>query len=154
MRMFGYGRPGPRVPASAQYNARVPQLRRAKQEGRLRLHARFASRFLSTPRDLMVYLPPGYESSGERYPVFYLQDGQNLFDPATAFGGQDWHAAETADDLIHRGIIEPVILVGIYNTGVRRLSEYTPTRCPKRRKGGKADRYAEMLAREIKPFID
>jgi predicted alpha/beta superfamily hydrolase len=83
-----------------------------------------------------------------------LQDGQNLFDPATAFGGQDWRADQTADELIERGAIEPLILVGIYNTGVRRLSEYTPTRCARRRKGGKADRYAEMLAREIKPLID
>ena len=127
---------------------------RAKDEGRLRLHPRFPSRFLSTRRDLIVYLPPDYETSGRRYPVLYLQDGQNLFDPATAFGGQDWRADQTADDLIARGAIEPVILVGIYNTGVKRMSEYTPTRCARRRKGGKADRYAEMLAREVKPFID
>jgi predicted alpha/beta superfamily hydrolase len=152
--MFGYGRPGPWGPASAQYNARVAQIRRAKQEGRLRLHPRFASRFLSTPRDLVVYLPPGYEASGTRHPVFYLQDGQNLFDPATAFGGQDWRADITADEMICRGEIEPVILVGIYNTGARRVSEYTPTRDKRLRKGGKAGRYAEMLAREIKPFID
>jgi predicted alpha/beta superfamily hydrolase len=103
---------------------------------------------------VIVYLPPDYETSGRRYPVLYLQDGQNLFDPATAFGNQDWRADETADELISRGTIEPVILVGIYNTGVRRMSEYTPTRCARRRKGGKADRYAEMLAREIKPLID
>src|SRR5579863_8740051 len=154
MRTSGYGRPGPWVPASAQYNARVAQLRRAKQEGRLRLHPRFASRFLSTPRDLIVYLPPGYEASGARHPVFYMQDGQNLFDPATAFGGQDWRADITADEMICRGEIEPVILVGIYNTGGRRVSEYTPTRNVRLRKGGKAGRYAEMLAREIKPFID
>jgi predicted alpha/beta superfamily hydrolase len=83
-----------------------------------------------------------------------LQDGQNLFDPSTAFGGNDWHADITADDLIRRGRIEPLIMVGIYNTGVRRVSEYTPTRDPRTRKGGKAYRYAQMLAREIKPFID
>src|SRR5260370_12189530 len=133
------------------YNRRLPP---AKDEGRLRLHPRFASSFLSTRRDLIVYVPPGYDTSGRRYPVLYLQDGQNLFDPATAFGGQDWRADQTADELIERRAIEPVILVGIYNTGVRRLSEYTPTRCARRRKGGKADRYPAMLAREIKPFID
>ncbi|MBZ5592795.1 MAG: hypothetical protein LAP39_11210 [Acidobacteriia bacterium] len=83
-----------------------------------------------------------------------MQDGQNLFDPATAFGGQDWRADVTADDLICRGEIEPVIMVGIYNTGVRRVSEYTPTRDRRLRKGGKAVRYTEMLAREIKPLID
>lgn len=121
---------------------------------RIRRHSRFASRYLSTPRDLVVYLPPDYEQSTSRYPVFYLQDGQNLFDPATAFGGQDWRADQTADELIQQGSVQPLIMVGIYNTGVRRVSEYTPTRDPGSRKGGKADRYAQMLAREIKPFID
>jgi len=127
--------------------------RRAKDEGRILFHRRFPSRYLSTPRDIVVYLPPGYQAGG-RCPVFYLQDGQNLFDPATAFAGQDWRADVTADELIRAGAIEPVILVGIYNTGVRRVSEYTPTRDPRHRKGGKADRYAVMLARELKPFID
>jgi len=99
-------------------------------------------------------VPPGYDESDARYPVLYLQDGQNLFDPATAYGGQDWCADLTADVLTTAGEIEPVMLVGVYNTGVRRISEYTPTRDPARRKGGKGDRYAQMLARELKPFID
>jgi predicted alpha/beta superfamily hydrolase len=86
--------------------------------------------------------------------VLYLQDGQNLFDPQTAFGGQDWRVDVTADDLILRGAIEPLIVVGIYNTGVRRISEYTPTKDPRRRKGGKGDRYARMMTQELKPFID
>ncbi len=130
-------------------------MNRAADEGRLRYHRRFASKFLSTRRDLIVYLPPGYdESSKTRYPVLYLQDGQNLFDPETAFGGNDWQADLTADHLIYRGSIPPLIMVGIYNTGVRRVSEYTPTRDPRSKKGGKAERYAQMLAREIKPFID
>jgi predicted alpha/beta superfamily hydrolase len=83
-----------------------------------------------------------------------MQDGQNLFDPQTAFGGQDWRIDVTADDLILRGAIEPLIVVGIYNTGVRRISEYTPTKDPRRRKGGKGDRYARMMTQELKPFID
>ncbi|MDR3700400.1 MAG: alpha/beta hydrolase-fold protein [Candidatus Sulfopaludibacter sp.] len=127
---------------------------RAKDEGRIRLHRRFPSGYLSTPRDIAVYVPPGYDESTIRCPVLYLQDGQNLFDPATAFYGQDWRADITADELIRSGAIEPVILVGVYNTGVRRVSEYTPTRDPARRKGGKGDRYSQMLARELKPFID
>jgi predicted alpha/beta superfamily hydrolase len=128
--------------------------RRAKVEGRIRLHRRFPSGYLSTPRDIAVYLPPGYDENGARLPVLYLQDGQNLFDSATAFNGQEWHADLTADELIGSGAIEPLILVGVYNTGVRRISEYTPTRDPAHRKGGKGDRYAQMLARELKPFID
>ena len=102
----------------------------------------------------MVYLPPGYDSGAFRCPVLYLQDGQNLFDPHTAFCGQDWHVDITADDLILRGTIEPLIVVGVYNTGVRRISEYTPTKDARRRKGGKGERYAKMMAQELKPFID
>jgi len=118
------------------------------------MHRRFPSGYLSTPRDIAVYVPPGYDESDVKLPVLYLQDGQNLFDPATAFNGQDWGADVTADALIGAGAIEPLIMVGVFNTGVRRISEYTPTRDPKRRKGGKGDRYSQMLARELKPFID
>jgi predicted alpha/beta superfamily hydrolase len=96
----------------------------------------------------------GYERSSASFPVLYLQDGQNLFDPATAFNGQTWRADAITDELICRGEIRPVILVGIYNTGVRRVSEYTPTRDRRSGKGGKVARYAQMLVREIKPFID
>jgi predicted alpha/beta superfamily hydrolase len=127
---------------------------RAKHQRRIRLHPRFASRYLSTPRDIAVYLPPGYDSSDAPCAVLYLQDGQNLFDPHTAFGGQDWRVDVTADDLILRGTVEPLIIVGIYNAGVRRISEYTPTKDPRRRKGGKGDRYARMMTQELKPFID
>ena len=127
--------------------------RRAKDEGRLRLHSRFPSSYLSTPRDIIVYLPPGYDAAA-KYPAFYLQDGQNLFDPATAFNGQDWKADIVADELIMSGAIEPILMVGVYNTGVRRVSEYTPTRDARVRKGGKGGRYAQMLARELKPFIE
>ncbi|MCU1234616.1 MAG: putative esterase [Candidatus Solibacter sp.] len=134
------------------YTGALSELR-AKDQGRIRLHHRFASRYLSTPRDIVVYLPPGYEE-GARCSVLYLQDGQNLFDPATAFAGQDWRADVTADALIGAGVIEPLIMVGVYNTGVRRISEYTPTKDVRRRKGGKGDRYAKMMARELKPFVD
>jgi predicted alpha/beta superfamily hydrolase len=126
---------------------------RAKDEGRLRLHPRFPTSYLSTRRDIIVYLPPGYDAAA-KYPVFYLQDGQNLFDPATAFQGHDWGADVVADQLIVSGAIEPLLMVGVYNTGVRRVSEYTPTRDSRLRKGGKGGRYAQMLARELKPFIE
>jgi predicted alpha/beta superfamily hydrolase len=127
---------------------------RASEEGRLRYHPRFPSSFLSTRRNIVVYVPPGYGEANARYPVLYLHDGQNLFDPATAFGGQDWRVDIAADNMIRKGEIPPLIIVGIYNTGARRLSEYTPTRDRKLRKGGKAARHAQMLARELKPFID
>jgi predicted alpha/beta superfamily hydrolase len=77
------------------------------------------------PRDLYIYLPPGYFDSDLRYPVLYMHDGQNLFDAAIA--GQEWGLDEAAESLIQSGDIEPLIIVGIGNTG-NRLDEYTPTR--------------------------
>ena len=101
-------------------------------------------------------MPPGYdETPDRRYPVLYLHDGQNLFEGATAFvPGQDWHVNQTAGDMITRGEIEPLIIVGIYNTGEHRIDEYTPTRDRKHRAGGDADLYGRMLTEEVKPFID
>src|SRR3982751_4149474 len=90
----------------------------------IRHHRNFPSRFLGNRRTLSVYLPPDYgRDRGRRYPVFYLHDGQNLFDPATAFAGVPWAADQTADRLIRARTIEPVILVGIANTPDR-LAEY------------------------------
>ena len=122
-------------------------------ERRLRIHERFRSKYLRNQRSLVVYLPPGYESSALRYPVLYLHDGQNLFDGATSFlPGQDWRAGETADAEIAAGRVEPLIMVGIYNTGKSRIAEYTPTRAP-RLGGGRADRYGRFLREEVMPFV-
>jgi predicted alpha/beta superfamily hydrolase len=121
--------------------------------GQLRKHDQFRSRFLRNQRDLIVYLPPGYdEQPHRRFPVLYLHDGQNLFDRATAFAGQDWNVQGAADHLIQAGQVEPLIVVGIYNTGKSRLHEYTPTKSPKLG-GGRADRYAKFLLQEVMPFI-
>jgi predicted alpha/beta superfamily hydrolase len=124
-------------------------------EGRLRRHDEFRSRFLRNTRSLVVYLPPGYEENPQRrYPVLYLQDGQNLFDPETAYvPGMDWKVNQTADELIETQLVEPVIIVGIYNTGETRIDEYTPT-YDRKHGGGKARLYGRMLVEEIKPFID
>ena len=65
--------------------------------GNIQHHAEFSSRILNNQRDIWVYLPPGYRrATRQRYPVFYLHDGQNLFDAATAFGGTEWNVDETA----------------------------------------------------------
>ena len=119
----------------------------------LRKHESFHSAHLEHDRDVVVYVPPGYDESDARYPVVYLHDGQNLFDPATAFGGTHWRAGETATALIEAGTIAPVILVGIYNTGKHRIDEYTPTH-DRRRGGGAADAYGRFIVEELKPVID
>jgi predicted alpha/beta superfamily hydrolase len=121
--------------------------------GQFRKHDQFRSRFLRNQRDLIIYLPPGYnEQPWRRFPVLYLHDGQNLFDRATAFAGQDWNIQGSADYLIQSGAVEPLLIVGIYNTGKSRIYEYTPTKVPKLG-GGRADRYAKFLMQEVMPFV-
>lgn len=124
--------------------------------GDIRVHKSFHSKILNNDRDVLVYLPPGYDAGkNKRYAVLYLQDGQNLFDGATSFiPGQEWRVDETAQALITAGKIEPLIIVGIYNTGKDRIDEYTPAPDSKYKMGGKADLYGRMLVEELKPFID
>jgi predicted alpha/beta superfamily hydrolase len=122
---------------------------------RLHKHEDFVSRLVEDHHDLVVYLPHMYETEGERrFPVLYMHDGQNLFDPETSFiKGNYWRMGETADALVEAGAIEPLIIVGIYNAGVKRVDEYTPVE-DKRLGGGHADAYGRMLVEELKPFID
>ncbi len=121
----------------------------------LRRHGAFHSTFLPDDRDVWVWLPPGYDTeTTRRYPVFYMQDGQNLFDADTAFQrGQYWRAGETAAALIEDGRLAPLIIVGIANAGERRIFEYTPT-ADARLGGGLADAYGQLIVRELKPFVD
>ncbi len=121
---------------------------------RLQLHRGFTSLYLPDPRDLIVYVPAGYDEHLERsYPVLYLHDGQNLFDGRTSFiHGRTWQILEHADAGIEAGEVEPLIIVGIYNTGDRRLAEYTPER-DFRMGGGEASDYGLLLTRELMPFI-
>jgi predicted alpha/beta superfamily hydrolase len=115
----------------------------------------FHSRILPDDRMVSVYLPPQYmEDEQRRFPVLYLQDGQNLFDGRTSYlAGRTWNANTTADRLTGEGAIEPLILVGIANTGLRRMAEYTPTRDFKMG-GGEGRSYGRLLMEELKPMID
>jgi len=115
----------------------------------------FHSEILPDDRAVSVYLPAQYlEQKERRFPVFYLQDGQNLFDGRTSYiAGKTWNANTTADQLTEAGEIEPVILVGIANTGLRRMAEYTPTRDFKMG-GGEGRSYGRLLIEELKPLID
>src|SRR5437764_4462763 len=88
--------------------------------GELRLHE-LRSRVFRNSRLIRVWLPPNYDASGDtRYPVLYLNDGQNLFDAATAFAGVDWRVGEAAKHLMAAGKIPQLIIVGIDNTGKNR----------------------------------
>ena len=128
--------------------------------GDIQSHRAFRSEILGNSRNVLVYLPPGYRRTRtRRYPVLYLHDGQNVFDAATAFGGNEWRADETAQRLIEQNLIEPVIIVAVANTGVERIHEYAPTRGrleegKRKRSKGRLRQYGSFLANELKPFID
>ena len=130
--------------------------------GDIQQHPGFDSRILRNRRDVLVYLPPGYRRAPRRhYPVLYLHDGQNVFDAATAFAGVEWGVDETAQRLIPKRLIEPLIIVAVANMGDDRIHEYAPTRGlidsrAKRRKRsrGMLERYGRFLCEELKPFID
>jgi predicted alpha/beta superfamily hydrolase len=114
------------------------------------------SAHLGVTRRITVWIPPrGRAASGDRYPVLYLNDGQNLFDPGRAFAGRTWRVAETAGRLVRHGRIRPLIVVGIDHGDARRAREYLPVeddRNPGARKP-LGPEYAEFVTREVMSLI-
>lgn len=135
---------------------RLENRRVAIRPGRLEKIQGFESQILGNARDITIYLPAGYDERTERrYPVVYLADGQNLFEPERAFiPGQHWRVREAADEAIGSRTAEPMIIVGIDNAGAQRIDEYTPVRDEARNAGGRAADYARFLIEELKPRID
>jgi len=126
------------------------------------------SRFVDK-RNVDVWLPPGYfepETKSRRYPVLYVHDGQNVFDPATSFIGVDWAIDETMTRLIAEKKVPEAIVVAVWNTP-KRLSEYMPQKAIERttesgldnlfkpvRQNPLGDAYLKYLVTELKPAID
>lgn len=117
-------------------------------------------------RHVDVWLPPGYERDTERrYPVLYMHDGQNVFDPETSYAKVDWNVDAVLTRLIDANEVQPAIVVAIWNTP-RRVQEYMPQRAvqhlKKLRVPGRnirvaelsADRYLAFIVTELKPVID
>ena len=104
------------------------------------------SAFLKLSRHVEVWLPPGYdEAAATRYPVLYMHDGQNLFDPRIANTGVDWGVDEAVVRLVKRGVIPPVIVVGAWSTDARE-PEYSPW--------DDASDYARFLIEELMPRVN
>ncbi len=105
---------------------------------------------LGRTRRIWLYLPPGYAKSRKRYPVIYMQDGQNIFDEYTS-GFGEWGVDESVDSMIKEG--KPAcIIVGIDN-GPKRLNEYNPYEFKDFGKG-EGDLYVDFIVKALKPFID
>ena len=104
-------------------------------------------------RRIWVYLPPGYGSSGLRYPVLYMHDGQNLFDPKTSFCG-DWGVSRSLDALIGGKKTRGAIVIGVDNGGTERWKEYSPWSVPGGPGRGKGGGYARFIVGDLKPLVD
>jgi len=112
--------------------------------------------YLGVTRRLTVWIPPRPRAKRiDRHPVLYLNDGQNLFDPARAFAGSTWRVAETARRMVRSGRIPPLLIVGIDHGGVRRGREYLPVEDSQNRTATDplGREYAEFVTREVMPFI-
>jgi hypothetical protein len=113
--------------------------------GRLVYWTDVRSNVLGSSRHVEIWLPPGYDTSRARYPVLYMHDGQNLFDPRIANTGVDWGVDEAVVRLVERGAIPPIIVVGVWS-GARRGIEYSPWH-------GAPD-YARFLIEELMPRVN
>lgn len=112
--------------------------------GRITGHLAFPSHTLDRELALRVYLPPGYdENTLKRYPVLYMQDGQNLFFPEEAFLGREWQVDETLERLDEMNVIDQMIVIGVDSAD--RLADYTEP--------GVAA-YGRALTTELMPWID
>jgi hypothetical protein len=135
------------------------------ETGTLVRYEAFASRHVE-PRNVTVWLPAGYECDTEPYAVLYMHDGQNVFEPQTAYGGEEWGVDESLSALMAEGSVRKTIVVGVWNTP-RRYLEYYPRSAferlpePLRRVFTEAtgsapvsDAYLRFLVEELKPHID
>jgi enterochelin esterase-like enzyme len=114
-----------------------------------------------------IYLPAGYDDSKRKYPVLYMHDGQNIFTPETSYGGISWEVDSVLESLVSQGRIQPAIIVGVWNNGVKRGCEYQPKdpfvsdtllmdtlhqsfRCSEII----SNDYLQFLVEEVKPYVD
>lgn len=125
-----------------------PNRRRSARRGRI-------ERTTVNNRLISVYVPPGYDDRPhQRYPVLYMQDGQNLFEAARAFAGTAWRLDAAADRIIGHRKARPMIIAAIDHAGSSRIDEYTPTRDESRNAGGGAQAYAQFVIGQIKPAVE
>lgn len=141
--------------------------------GEIIRHESFKSAYVDA-RHVEVWLPEGY-ADDQAYPVLYMHDGQNLFDASVTWNKQEWMVDDIVTRLAREGLIDPVIVVGIFNNGKMRHPEYFPqkpfealTEDAKKRLSNHAkpkelatfkkkicsDDYLSFIVEELKPFID
>jgi predicted alpha/beta superfamily hydrolase len=142
-------------------------------KGKLERIENFNSRYVS-PRHVDIWLPEGY-STKSKYAVLYMHDGQMLYDPAKSWNNQAWNVDDTATELISSNKTRPFIIVGIWNGGPGRHTDYFPQQPfeelrPEERDTviaqlkraartketfqPQSDDYLRFITEELKPYID
>lgn len=134
----------------------------------------FPAQYVS-PRNIDIWIPESYNRE-KKYAVLYMHDGQMLFDSTNTWNKQEWGVDETVSKLVSENKIRDCIVVGIWNAGQNRHSEYFPGKAlhmlsqkeldslvaggsSASGKGFKIERnhsdaYLKFLTRELKPFVD
>jgi predicted alpha/beta superfamily hydrolase len=134
-----------------QASARRPARRRATD---VAIVGPIAIPALDREREVAVYLPPGYHTEpNRRYPVLYMFDGQNLFDPGTAFN-QEWAVDDVCERLIRAGRLAPLIVVGIYNGEAKRTSELSPWKDARLDAMGEGHAFMRWIVSDLKDHVD
>ncbi len=142
--------------------AQVPKV----SNGTVKRLEKFASKYVDA-RNVDVWLPDGY-SPKMKYAVLYIHDGQMLFDGATTWNKQEWSVDETVGRLIKEDKIKETIVVGVWNNGDYRHTEYYPQKTladlpmdtrdfiikNSLKDKPQADNYLKFLVEELKPYID
>lgn len=142
--------------------AQVPKV----SNGFIRHFSDFQSEYVN-PRNVDVWLPENYDEN-KKFNVLYMHDGQMLFDSTITWNGQEWQVDETMWRLMNQGKIQETIVVGIWNDGEYRHTDYLPGKAldlmPKKLADSlinynlmgesKSDDYLKFIVTELKPFID
>lgn len=131
-------------------------------KGRVVFEGPVASSSTGRERWVRIYLPPAYEASARRrFPVLYIQDGQNAFSTVgafVAFGWGNWQLDLTADSLIGAGKMAPIIMVAVDCSPQRYLEYRGPSVSATSPRGadthGPFEQYSDFLRRDLKPMID
>lgn len=114
--------------------------------GNYEIHRDVKSKFLSAARDVIVWLPPSWDKKGTAsYPVLYMHDGQQVFDPNTSTWNHAWDVDDHCTELIKNGELQEIIVVAVYSTADRK-DEYNAA--------VKGEDYTKFIVEELKPFID
>lgn len=105
---------------------------------------------LGRKRRIAALLPHDYDKTDKRYPVLYLQDGQNLLEYRSPYG--NWHVDHRLAEMSELGEGD-IIVIAIDHAEEERIREFSPPEVTKF--GVSAGRqYAQYMAEELKPYVD